>query len=133
MVQKLWSKAWKSSTQKRKQRKYLFNAPLNIKHRMLSAPLSKELRAEYNVRSVPVRKGDTVKVSTGQFKTMSGKVSKVSLARLKVYVDGIGVNRADGSLAMYPIHPSNLVITKLDLEDKVREEKLKKLKEANKK
>ena len=132
-MKKLWSKSWSSSTQPRKQRKYLFNAPLHIKHRLGSSPLSKELRAEHNVRSVPVRKGDTVKVTTGQFKGKSGKVTKVSLARTRVHVEGAVIKRADGTDAFYPIHPSNLVITKLDLSDNKRAEKLKKMKEANNK
>ena len=97
MVSKLWSSKWVASSQKRKQRKYLFNAPLNIKHKLISSSLSKELRKEHNTRSLPVRKGDTVKVMSGQFKEKTGKVSKVSLSRLKVYVDGVSLKRRDGT------------------------------------
>lgn len=133
MVQKVWSKFWKSSTQKRKQRKYLFNAPLSVKHRLVNVALSKELRKEHGTRSVPVRVGDFVTIETGQFKKQSGKVTKVSLARTKVYVENVGVKRSDGSQNQYPIHPSNLVITKLDLTDKARADKLKLVKEVNSK
>lgn len=130
-MEKLWSKFWKSSTQRRKQRKYLYNAPLNIRHKMLSAPISKDLKKEYNVRNVPVRKGDSVRVMAGQFKSQSGKVSKVSLSKIRVYVDGVGVKRSDGTLSMYPIHPSNLMITKLDTTDKARVDKLNKFKKKS--
>lgn len=123
-MEKLWSKFWKSSIQRRKQRKYLFNAPLNVKHRLLAANVSKELRKEYNVRSVPVRKGDTVSIQSGQFKNQSGKVAKVALSKVRVYVDNVGVKRSDGTLSMYPIHPSNLKIIKFDTTDKARVEKL---------
>lgn len=133
MVQKIWSNLWKSSTQKRKQRKYLFNSPLHVKHRIMNAHLSKELKTEYNTRSVPVRKGDTVTIMSGQFKNQSGKVSKVSLARMKVYVEGISTKRMDGSDALYPVHPSNLMITKLDTTDKARVDKLKAVSASNKK
>lgn len=133
MVQKLWSKEWKSSTQSRKQRKYVYKAPLHIKHKMCSSGLSKELRKEYGFRSIPVRKGDTVKAISGQFKGQSGKVTKVSLSRMKVYVDGFTIKRSDGTDSMYPVHPSNLEIIKLDLGDKRRSEKLDKVKEMNKK
>lgn len=128
---KAWSKFWKGSSQKRKQRKYAHNAPLHIKHKFLGASLAKELRTEYSTRTLPVRKGDTVKVISGQFKDQSGKVSKVVLARSRVYVDGLGVKRSDGTLALYPIHPSNLRITKLDTSDKARVAKLEKLKKMN--
>ena len=84
-MKKLWSKEWKASSQKRKQRKYIFKSPLHIKHRLIAASLSKELRKEHNTRSVPIRKGDTVRVMAGQFKDLSGKVSRVSLSKLKVY------------------------------------------------
>jgi large subunit ribosomal protein L24 len=130
-MKKSWSKLWKSSSQKRKQRKYSFKAPLHIKHRMLGANLSNELKKEYNTRSVRIRKGDTVKVLTGQFKNQSAKVTKVSLSRTKIYLENIGTKRADGSLKIYPIHPSNLQIIKLDLSDKRREEKLMELKKEN--
>ena len=131
-MKKLWSKEWKASSQKRKQRKYIFKAPLHIKHRLIGASLSKELRKEYNTRSVPVRKGDTVRVMAGQFKDLSGKVSRVSLSKLKVYVDKVTIKRRDGTDAMYPIHPSNLMITKLDLSDKARADKLGKFKKKEK-
>ena len=127
-MEKLWSKSWNSSTQRRKQRKYNFNAPLHIRRRFIRASLSKELRKEHGTRSVPIRKGDTVKIMSGQFKDQTGKVSKVSLARVKAYVDGISVKRRDGTEALYPIHPSNLMITKLDLSDKLRAQSLSKFK-----
>ena len=131
-MKKLWSRFWKSSGQTRKQRKYNHNAPLHVKHRQMSASLSKELRKEHVVRSVPLRKGDTVKMISGSFKGQSGKVIKISLAKKAAYIEGAEVSRVDGSKALYPVHPSNVRITKLDLTDKKRAEKIKKMKEANK-
>lgn len=131
-MKKVWSSSWKSSGQTRKQRKYIFNAPMHIKHKLCSSSLSKELKKEHGIRSVPVRSGDTVKVMSGQFKGHSGKVTKVSLSRMKVYVDGASVKRSDGTESLYPIHSSNLMITKLDLSDKRRTEKIEKMKGANK-
>ncbi len=132
-MEKQFSKAWVSSTQIRKQRKYVANAPLHIRHKFMSAPLSKKLKEEYGFRSIPVRSGDTVKVKSGQFRGVEGKVSKVSLARTFVHVEGAALKRADGSDALYPIHPSNVEIVKLDTSDKLRVEKIDRLKkEANK-
>ncbi len=131
-MEKEWSKAWKASSQKRKQRKYLFKAPLHIKHKMLSSGLSKDLKKEFGFRSIPVRKGDTVKLISGQFKHKSGKIIRVSLSKLKVYIDGIGIKRADGTLSLYPVNPSNLVIEKLDTNDKKRMEKIERLKQNGK-
>ena len=132
-MKKLFSKAWNSSTQTRKQRKYCFNSPLHVKHKFMSAALSADLRKENGFRSIPVRKGDTVLIKTGQFKGKSGKVTKVSLARVRIYVEGASVKRADGTDSLYPIHPSNVEIQKLDLSDKLRVEKIEFLKKNSKK
>ncbi len=131
-MKKNFSNAWKASSQTRKQRKYVFNAPLHVKHKFVNVSLSKDLKAEHSTRAVPVRVGDVVEIKAGQFKGTSGKVSKVSLIKTKVYVEGAAVKRRDGTDSLYPIHPSNLMITSLDLSDKTRADKLAKVKEANK-
>ena|SRR3989344_2524639 len=117
---KAWSKKWKSSKKAKKQRKYRINAPLHIKHKFLSANLSKELRKKYKKRHVPVKKGDKVRVLRGQFKKKEGKVNKVDLKRIKVYIDSIELFKKDGSKSLYPVDPSNLQIIELNLEDKKR-------------
>jgi large subunit ribosomal protein L24 len=131
-MKKIWSNAWKASSQKRKQRKFAFRAPLHIKHKFVSVSLSKELKALHLTRSVSVRVGDIVTVMAGQFKSTSGKVSKVSLIKTRIYVEGAAVKRRDGTDSLYPIHPSNLMITSLDLSDKTRADKLAKVMEINK-
>lgn len=50
------------TSSRRKNRKAHFTAPSHIRRRLMSAPLSKELRQKYNVRSMPVRKDDEVQV-----------------------------------------------------------------------
>ncbi len=61
-MKKKFSDKWKASKLPRKQRKYLANAPLHIKRKFLSANLSKELRKKHGKRSIPIRKGDTVRI-----------------------------------------------------------------------
>lgn len=123
-MKKAFSISWKSSKQPRKQRKYVYNAPLHIKHKLLSAHLSKTLREKLKKRSIPVRKGDKVKVSRGQFRGKEGKISKVMLRKSKVYIDGVEIIKKDGTKVFYPLHPSNLIITELNMEDKRRREAL---------
>ncbi len=50
------------SSSRRKARKRYFTAPSHIRRRLMSAPLNKELRRRYNVRSLPIRKDDEVAV-----------------------------------------------------------------------
>jgi len=52
------------SGSRRKNRKRHFNAPSHIRRKIMSAPLSKELRQKHNVRSIPIRKDDEVQVLT---------------------------------------------------------------------
>ncbi len=125
-MKKKWSKHWKSSKQPTKQRKYRYNAPLHIKHKFLSAQLSKDLRKKYNKRNIPLRKGDRVKVMVGQFKNTIGKIEKVDLKKSKVYIEGIQLSKRDGTKVYYPIHPSNVKILELNLSDKKRKKLLEK-------
>lgn len=50
------------TSSRRKNRKRHFNAPSHIRRKIMSSPLSKELRQKYNVRSMPIRKDDEVQV-----------------------------------------------------------------------
>ncbi len=123
-MKKLFSKHWKASKQPRKQRKYLYNAPLHLKRKMLSCLLSKELRKKLGKRNLPVRKDDVILIMRGKFKGKKGKIEKVNLRKLKIYVEGINRVKLDGSKVYYPLHPSNLMITELNLNDKKRKAKL---------
>ncbi len=119
-MKKDFSKSWKSSKQPRKQRKYRANAPLHIKRKFLSAPLSKELKKKYNKKSLPIRKEDKVKIMRGQFKKKEGKVTHTDVKKTRIHVDGMQVTKRDGSKAFYGIHPSNVMLTELNLSDKER-------------
>ncbi|NPA04521.1 MAG: 50S ribosomal protein L24 [Crenarchaeota archaeon] len=110
------------SRQPRKQRKALFNAPLHKRQKLVSAPLSPELRERYGIRSLPVRKGDEVLIMRGDWKGQKGKVAKVDLKRMRIYIEGITVKNARGEPRYYPIHPSNVMIVNLNLDDKRRKE-----------
>ncbi len=117
---KRWSKCWKSSKQPRKQRKYTYNLPLHLRKKLLSVLLSKDLRKKYSLRNIPLRAGDKVKILRGQFKKKTGKVTEVDLKRLRVFIEGVEQVKKDGSKSSYPIHPSNVMITDLSLDDKER-------------
>lgn len=108
------------SKQPRKQRKYIYNAPLHARHKLMSVTLSKDLREELGRRSLPVRTGDTVQVMRGDFKDHEGKVEKVDLKNYRVQVEGATTQKPDGNPVFFPIHPSNLMIVEMDLKDEKR-------------
>ena len=119
-MKKEWSPKWKGSSQPRKQRKYRANAPLHVKRKFLNAHLSKDLRVQYKKRSFPVRKGDEVQVMKGSFKKHRGVIEAVDMNSSKVYIDSIKVKKVDGSEVHRPFNPSNLLITRLNMDDKMR-------------
>ena len=121
MMKKKFSTSWRSSKQVRKQRKYRHNAPLHVKQKFVHAHLSKELREKYKTRSLGLKKGDKVKIARGQFNKHEGNVERIDLNTMKAYVSGIEITKKDGSKTNYPIDPSNLIITELNLDDKMRQ------------
>ncbi|MFT4305180.1 MAG: 50S ribosomal protein L24 [Candidatus Woesearchaeota archaeon] len=120
----------KGSKKPSKQRKSLYTISLHTKGKLMNVHLSQELRKKYSIRSLRVKKGDKVKIVTGQHKGKSGRVENVSLDRYKVSVNGIETIKKDGTKTYYKFHPSNLMITELELSDRRR---LKRLKTSDKK
>lgn len=112
------------SRQPRKQRKARFNAPHHARGRYLSASLSPELQGKHNVRRARVIKGDTVRVLRGDFAGEEGVVDGVDTKRCRLIVHGVMVIKADGTEVPRLIDPSNVQITKLNLKDRLREERL---------
>lgn len=106
------------SSSRRVSRRNHFKAPSSVRRVLLSAALSKDLRKEYNVRSMPVRKGDTVTIVRGGEKVANreGKVEAVYRKRMCIYVERVSREKANGTTVRLPIHPSNVVITKLHLD-----------------
>lgn len=109
------------SSKPRKQRRLLYTTPYHLLPKLMSAHLSPELRERYGRRSFPVRVGDKVKIISGEFKGVEGKVTKVDRRNQKVFVENITLKKADGTTIPRPIHVSNVMITELKLDDKFRE------------
>merc|ERR1712119_121502 len=93
------------SSSRRKCRKVYFAAPSSVRRKLMSAPLSKDLRDKHNVRSMPVRKDDEVLVTRGPFKSQqAGKV-------IAVYRE-----KANGATVSVGIRPSKVEIVRLKMD-----------------
>jgi large subunit ribosomal protein L24 len=112
------------SKQPSKQRTRQRRAPLHEKQKQVRAHLSEELREEYGQRSVRVNAGDTVEVQRGDFAGETGEVVDVDLRSATINVEDVTVEKADGEEVPRDLDASNLVVTSLDLEDDLREERL---------
>jgi large subunit ribosomal protein L24 len=103
-----------------KQRKRLFNAPAHMRHKLMAAPLSNELAASRGAKTLPVRKGDTIRIQRGDNKGFEGKVSRVDTKTYRIYVEGLTREKVDGTNIFLPVHPSKVEIRNLNLDDKWR-------------
>merc|ERR1712024_419107 len=100
-----------------KNRKRHFTAPSHIRRKLMSSPLSKELKAKYGVRSMPIRKDDEVQVVRGHYKGQQvGKVVQCYRAKFRVYIERIQREKANGATTNVGIHPSKVVIVKLKMD-----------------
>jgi len=112
-MKKQFSNHWKSSKQPRKQRKYRHNAPLHVKGKFLNTHLTKELRQKHGVRALRIRTGDEIRVMRGQYAGKTGKVERIDSIHSRVFIAGVDQAKRDGTRKLYPLQPSNLVLTKL--------------------
>jgi large subunit ribosomal protein L24 len=112
------------SIKPRKQRYMLYNAPLHKKRKWISSHLAENLLLKYDRRSLPVVKGDTVKVMRGNYRGHEDKISKVNVRDQTVEIEGVTLTNAKGKKIAKPIHASTLLITKLNITDKWRRQKL---------
>lgn len=113
----------KKSKQPRKQRKGVHQSTLHRRRKMIASHLSSKYLEDakrYYPRSAIVRKGDTVRVLRGSFAGHVGKVEAVDTRAMRIKVDGATISKADGTQIAAKIHPSNVIITKLDLSDPIR-------------
>ena len=114
------------SSKPRKQRKFRFTAPLHERQHFAHAHVDKQLREKLKIkkRTVQISKGDTVKIIKGVKKGATGKVVKVDLKKVKVFIDSATRKNAKGKESNIPINISNVYITDLNLGDKLRVAKL---------
>ena len=112
-------------TKPRTQRKRLFQSSPHTYSRYFSAALSPDLKLKHNTNAYPLRKGDTVRVTRGDRKGFEGKITQVNRRKRRIFIEGVTREKVDGSAIQIPVHPSKVVITNLNLDDKLRRETLK--------
>merc|ERR1712126_114638 len=105
------------TSSRRKNRKAYFNAPSHIRRVFMSAPLSKELKAKYNVRSMPIHKDDEVQIVRGHYKGQQvGKVVQVYRKKFVIHIERIQREKANGASVHVGIHPSKVVVVILKMD-----------------
>jgi large subunit ribosomal protein L26e len=79
----------------------------------MSSHLNKSLREQYKIRSLPIKRGDEVKILKGKGKGKTGKVVQVYRKRNVIYVDKVQRDKQNGQTVFLPIKPSYCLIEKL--------------------
>ena len=105
------------SSKPTKVRKAHFQASSTERRVIMSSTLSKPLREQHKIRSIPIRKGDTVRVVRGSDAVKGKEAKVVSVYRKKyvIHLENLSRNNAKATAVPIPIHPSNVVITDLYL------------------
>jgi large subunit ribosomal protein L24 len=105
-------------------KRMLYTASQHLLSKQLGSHLAKDLSEKYHCKSLRVVEGDSVKVLRGEFKGIEGKVTRVSTEKRGIAIEGIKREKLKGGNVDIYIHPSNVIITSLNLEDKWRQSKL---------
>ena len=74
----------------------IYRAPYAIKSNQVSSPLSEELRKKYRKRSIRVVVDDSVRIIRGEYKGIDGKVTKVSIMKNSIAIEGIKREKLKG-------------------------------------
>ena len=91
-----------------------------ILNKQICAPISKDLRKKYSRRSIRIMTDDTVKVMRGEYKGLTGKVTKISTETSGVAIEGNKKEKLKGEKIDVYIHSTNMIITSLNTDDKWR-------------
>ena len=102
----------------------IYQATFQIRSKQLGSSLSKDLQKKYGKKSTRAIVGDTITILRGEFKGVSGKITKISTEKTSVTIEGVKKEKTKGDKFDVYIHTSNLVVTALNSSDKWRIAKL---------
>ena len=119
----------------------IYRASNQTVNKQIGAPLSKDLRKKYSRRSARIVTDDNIKVIRGEYKGLTGKVTKISIGTSSIALEGNKKEKSKGEKVDVYIHSSNVIITSLNTSDKWRlkilekkpKSKIKSMKEEPKK
>lgn len=104
------------TSSRRKMRKAHFGATSVERRVRMSCALDANLKQKYKVNSIPVVKGDEVRVVSGSKKGTDGLVKAVYRKKYVIHIDKCTRDKANKQTVSLPIDASNCVITKLKLD-----------------
>ena len=100
--------------------KQIYRATNQVVNKQICATLSKDLRKKYSRRNARIMVDDAVKVIRGEYKGITGKVSKISTEKNSIAIEGNKKEKLKGEKIDVYIHSTNVIITGLNTDDKWR-------------
>jgi len=104
----------------------------HVRDAMICSSLADNLREQYARKSVRVKKGDNVRVMRGEYSGIEGKIEKVNTHRGTLAIEGVQREKVRGGNVKVQIHASNVQVIGLNLDDKLRENRLRSNKNTEK-
>ena len=106
------------SKKPKKQRKALNSAKNHQFSKLCSCRLADFLKSEYGVKALPVRSGDSCRITKGEYKDFEGSVIEISRKNQTLKLKEAVFNKADGTEFHPAIKICNCIITKFGKEGK---------------
>jgi large subunit ribosomal protein L24 len=102
------------STKPSKQRNALRKVKNHQVNKLFITRLDEALQAEYGVKRMPLRVNDSVKIISGEFEGIEGKVLSIDKHKRRVTIEEATLQKRDGSNYYVPVAVSKLVLTKFE-------------------
>lgn len=100
----------KVTFQPRKKRKALVQGKIHSGKRLLHVHLGKDMRLRYKKRALLAKKGDKVRIISGDHRKREGKITEVDTKEGRLYIEGIIQKKQGGKEVFSPIDPSNCIL-----------------------
>ena len=82
----------------------IYRASHVLKSKQVSSHLSKELKKKFSKNSIRIVEGDSVKIVRGEFKGVDGKISKISIQKNSLVIEGVKKEKTKGEKFDVHIH-----------------------------
>ena len=101
-------------------RKLLGTLAAHSRSKKVAAHLNEKLAKEFERRSIPLRKDDTVKIVRGDFKGKTGKILRIDRKIAKIFVEKVIRKKSDVTEFEVAIDPSKVIVLEIQRDDKKR-------------
>jgi len=95
-----------------KQHKALFNSKNHQRSKLLTCRLADFVQEEFGIKRIPIRTGDSVRITKGEFKDFEGEVIRLDRKKRLAYLKEVQFSKSDGTNYSVPLAISKLIITR---------------------